>query len=96
VRSCDPGASAPLASPDDAILRAQNVLAAHNELEVGFIRDAKSSGLPIRVAKCAALGFVRSPQLELILSQPENSITAEAVRNAIKNAAPAVRQACGL
>ena len=69
LRSCDPGADSTLASPDAAITRAQNLLVAHNELEVALVREVNGDGLPLRVVRCAALEFVRSPQLSALLAQ---------------------------
>jgi hypothetical protein len=96
LRSCDPGSGAGLTSPDAAIARAQNLLVAHNELEVSLVRQTKEAGVPLRVAKCAALELVRSPQLAPLLALPEDQISADAVRSAISAAAPAVRETCGL
>jgi hypothetical protein len=44
--------------------------------------------------KCAALELVRSPQLALVLSLPEDQITPAMVRDATEAAAPGVRDAC--
>ena len=96
VRSCDPGADSSLASPDATIIRAQNLLVAHNQIEVALVQQAKAQGLPLRIVKCAALEFVRSPQLALVLARPEADISAADVRDAISAAGPAVRTACGL
>ena len=96
VRSCDPGPGTALPSPDPAILRAQNLLVFHNQLEVMLVGRTDALGIPLRDAKCAALEFVRSPQVSRLLSLPESQITADAVRDAISAEAPATRAACGL
>ena len=69
-----------LSSPDAAITQAQNLLVAHNELEVGLVREASGNGLPLRVVRCAALEFVRSPQLSALLAKPQEDVSATAVR----------------
>lgn len=96
LHSCDPGADSTLASPDASITRAQNLLVAHNELEVALVREVNGDGLPLSVVKCAALEFVRSPQLSVLLAKPEQDVSATAVRSAISAAAPAVRESCGI
>jgi len=96
MRSCDPGAASALASPDAAIARARNLLVAHNEIEVALVGQAKAAGMPLRTVRCAALEFVRSPQLSVVLALPEADVSATQVRDAISAAAPAVRSACGL
>jgi len=94
--TCDPGSGAGLSSPNAAITRAQNVLVFHNQVEVTLVRQTNGAGIPLRVAKCAALEFVRAPQVSLLLAVPESQISASAVRAAISDAAPAVRAACGV
>ena len=74
-----------------AITRAQNLLVAHNELEVALVRQVSGDGLPLRVVKCAALEFVRSPQLSALLAKPEQDVSATAVR--ARSAPP--RRRCG-
>jgi hypothetical protein len=96
LRSCDPGAAPALSSPDAAIVRARNLLVAHNEIEVALVGQAKAAGMPLRTVRCAALEFVRSPQLSVVLALPEADVTPAQVRDAISAAAPAVRTACGL
>jgi hypothetical protein len=95
LRSCDPGDASTLTSPDAAVQRAGNLLAAHNELEVGLVRETKSAGVPLRVVQCAALGYVRAPELAQLLSQPQEQVSSEAVGKAIQAATPSVRDACG-
>ena len=96
MRSCDPGAGSALSSPDAAIVRARNLLVAHNEIEVALVRQTKAAGLPLRTVRCAALELVRSPQLSVVLALPEADVSAAQARDAISAAAPAVRSACGL
>ncbi len=96
LHSCDPGPGAGLTSPDAAITRAQNVLAFHNQVEVSLVRQTNGAGIPLRVAKCAALEFVRAPEVSRLLAVPESQISAAAVRDAISAAAPAVRDVCGV
>jgi hypothetical protein len=95
VHSCDPGTTG-LVSPDAGVRRAENVLGAHNEIEVALVRETRSAGLPLRTAKCAAMAFVRSPEFGVLLARPEADVTSEAVEQAIAAAAPGVRRACGL
>jgi hypothetical protein len=96
LHSCDPGPGAGLTSPDAAITRAQNVLAFHNQVEVSLVRQTNGAGIPLRVAKCAALEFVRAPEVSRLLAIPQSEISAAAVRDAISAAAPAVRDSCGV
>ncbi|MGZ4711957.1 MAG: hypothetical protein ACXV9S_03245 [Acidimicrobiia bacterium] len=96
VHSCDPGATSSLAWPDAGISQAANLLAAHNELEAGLVKQSTAAGVPVRFARCAALELVRSPQLTVLLSLPEDQVTSKQVQQAVEDAAPAVRDACGL
>ena len=80
-----------LASPDAAIRRARNLLVAHNELEVALVRQTNGAGMPLRIVQCAALEFVRSPQLSLLLASPSRRSPRR--RSAPRSAPP--RPRCG-
>ena len=93
--SCDPGATADLTSPDAALARAATLLQIHDELEAALVSDFADAGMPARVAQCAALGVVTSPQMAVVIRTPEADLKPKQVTKAIMDSADAVREECG-
>ena len=64
VRSCDPGASvARWRRPTPRCCGRRTSSRRTTSSRSSLVRETKSAGVPLRVVQCAALGYVRSPQL---------------------------------
>ncbi len=92
VTSCDPGASSALTPPDAAIVHGSDVL----EINDGLIGEIVKSGAPRATARCLVGKLLAAPALRGLLTLTDASVNVDAIREAISNAAPAARTACGL
>ncbi len=94
VTSCDPGAKSALTSPDAAIERAGAMLDLHGEIEASLMKEVTKAGAPASAARCFALEIARSPQIAILLQQPESSITPEMAQAAVEVAGTNARPKC--
>ena len=94
VTSCDPGAKSALTSPDAAIERAGGLLDLHGEIEASLMKEVTKSGAPASTARCFALEIARSPQIAILLQQPESAITPEMAQSAVETAGTNARMKC--
>ena len=94
ILSCDPGARSTLTSPDVAIERAGTLLDLHSEIEASLTQEAAKFGAPPSSARCFALEIAQSPQVGLLLQQPDESITSEMAQGAVRAAAEQARPKC--
>ncbi len=92
VRSCDPGATSTLTSPDAAIVHGSDVL----EVNDGMMAEIVKAGAPPPTARCLVGELLAAPALQAVLAAMDESVDPDAIRDAIENAAPAARAACGL
>ena len=94
VTSCDPGAKSALTSPDAAIERAGSLLDLHGEIEASLMKEITKGGGPASAARCFALEIARSPQISILLQQPDSAITPEMAQKAVEVAGTNARPKC--
>ena len=94
VMSCDLGAKSTLTSPDVAIERAGGLLDLHGEIEASLMKEVTKSGGPASAARCFALEIARSPQIAILLAQPESAITPEMAQSAVETAGTNAQSKC--
>ena len=94
VTSCDPGAKSALTSPDAAIVQAGAMLDLHGEIEASLMKEVTKAGAPASTARCFALEIARSPQIAILLTQPESAITPEMAQSAVETAGTNARSKC--
>lgn len=94
VMSCDLGAKSALTSPDAAIERSGGLLDLHGEIEASLMKEVAKSGGPASAARCFALEIARSPQMAILLAQPESAITPEMARSAVETAGTNAQPKC--
>ncbi len=94
VTSCDLGTASALTSPDAAIDRAGGLLDLHGEIEASLMKEVRAAGAPASTARCFALEIARSPQISILLQQPESAITPEMAQSAVETAGTNARTKC--
>ena len=94
VTSCDPGTKSALTSPDAAIERAGTLLDLHGEIESSLMKEITTGGGPASTARCFALEISRSPQIAILLQQPESEITPEMAQSAVETAGTNAQAKC--
>ena len=94
VTSCDPGAKSALSSPDAAIVEAGAMLDLHGEIEASLMKEVTKAGGPASAARCFALEIARSPQIAILLAQPESAITPKMAQDAVEVAGTNARSKC--
>ncbi len=94
VTSCDPGAESALASPDTAIVEAGAMLDLHGEIEASLMKEVTKAGAPASTARCFALEIARSPQIAILLAQPESAITPKMAQDAVEVAGTNAQPKC--
>ena len=94
VTSCDLGATSALTSPDAAIEQSGALLDIHGEIEASLMKEVTKAGAPASTARCFALEIARSPQIAILLAQPESAVTPEMGQDAVETAGTNARAKC--